>query len=180
MTDGWTQQGMIAEDALWGLRQAGRRLERYVEDFIKQIDFALAHLLLRTSTYRPNGSDRLLKPKTPLNLRSSTCVLSPVPPSAVKWSPRFAGKSRPPFTANASQPPFAAAASQPPFAANASQPPIAVDASSKPAADRGRRKPPASRRSRLTQAASQPPFAAHRSLPFAGNSRPPSVAKFCP
>ncbi len=56
---------MIAEDTLWGLRQAGRRLERYVEDFIEQIDFALAHLLLRTSTYRPNGSDRLPKPKPP-------------------------------------------------------------------------------------------------------------------
>ncbi len=96
-----------------------------MEDFIKQIDFALAHLLLRTSTYRPNGSDRLPKPKTPLILRSSTCVLSPVPPSAAKWSPRFAGKSRPPFAANASR---------------------------KPAADRGRRKLQASCHSRPTQA----------------------------
>ncbi len=72
-----------------------------MEDFIEHIDFALAHLMQRTSTYRPNGSDRLPKPKHPLILRSSTCVLSHL------WSPRFAGKSRPPFAANASRKPAA-------------------------------------------------------------------------
>ncbi len=152
-----------AEDALWGLRQAGWRLERYVEDFIEHIDFALAHLLLRTSTFRPNGSDRLPKRKTPLILRSSTCVLSLVPPSAAKWSPRFAGKSRPLFAANASQPPFAA------------------NASHKPAADRGQRKPPASRKSRPTQAASQPPIAADASRQPAtdrGRRKPPAIPPF--
>ncbi len=120
-----------------------------MEDFIEQIDFALAHLLLRTSTYRPNGSDRLPKPKTLLILWSSTCVLSPVPPSAAKWSPRFTGKSRLPFAANASR---------------------------QPAAVRGQRKPLASRHSRPTQAASQPPFAAHRSPRSARRSRPPFAA----
>ncbi len=31
----------VSEDALWGLRQAGRRLERYVEEFLEQIDLVL-------------------------------------------------------------------------------------------------------------------------------------------
>ncbi len=31
----------VSEDALWDLRQAGRRLERYVEEFLEQIDLVL-------------------------------------------------------------------------------------------------------------------------------------------
>ncbi len=56
----------VAEDALWGLQEAGRRLEWYVEDFLEQIDLAPfppaparkywispAHPRPRTSTYCP-------------------------------------------------------------------------------------------------------------------------------
>ncbi len=67
--------GSLTEGWLWlrtrcgGLRQAGRRLEQYVEDFLEQIDLLLfppaparkgwvssVHPRPRTSTYRPNGS----------------------------------------------------------------------------------------------------------------------------
>ncbi len=163
--DGPTK-GMIAEDALWGLRQAGRRLERYVEDFIEQIDFALAHLLLRTSTYRPNGSDRLPKPKTPPD--SPELHLRPQPLAAVCGEVEPAIRGEIPAAVHGQRKPQASRRSRPTQAA--SQQPFAADASRQPAADRGRRKPQASRRSRLTEARdlrgrSRPPFAAYASLP---------------
>ncbi len=60
-----------AEDKLWGLPQAGRRLERYVEDLIELIELILFHPAPRSSTYRTNGSDCLPNSKRPLILRSS-------------------------------------------------------------------------------------------------------------
>ncbi len=90
-----------ADDVLWGLRQAGRRLERYVEDFIEHIEFILFIPLLlegisspqltppwETSTYRPNGSDHLHNSKHPLLLRSFASVLSPDSPSVAHSSAR--------------------------------------------------------------------------------------------
>ncbi len=101
----------VAEDALWGLRQDGRWLERYVEDFLEQIDLDIfpsaparrrrispAHPRPWTSTYRPNCSDRLPNSQHPLILQSSTCVFSPVPPTAAHSRLPFVAKSSPSFT----------------------------------------------------------------------------------
>ncbi len=119
----------------------------------------------REPPYRPNGSDRLPKPKHPLNLQSCTCAFSPVPPSAAKLSPRSAGKSRPPFAAHPS-PPFAGdsrppsvAKSKLPFAAHASLPPSAAHPS-----------PRSARKSR-------PPFTAHPSPSALKSPRFPSAPK---
>ncbi len=73
----WQMNGTLcrrmhaAEDKLWGLPQAGRRLERYVEDLIELIELILFHPAPRSSTYRTNGSDCLPNSKRPLILRSS-------------------------------------------------------------------------------------------------------------
>ncbi|RXN08228.1 vegetative cell wall gp1-like isoform X4 [Labeo rohita] len=139
-----------AEATLWGIRQGGRGLERYVEDFIElshQVGWPeaslsavfvlglddetircdlpassfslieLINLILylngsdfevevlspiqshlpvpsqkqrnvpacpkpRTSTYRPNGSNRQTSPTSPVILQSSTVVLSPMQPAS--------------------------------------------------------------------------------------------------
>ncbi len=66
----------VAEDKLWGLRQACRRLEQYVEDFIELIELILFHPAPRTSTYRK--STHLLSPASfPLHThRDSICMIS--------------------------------------------------------------------------------------------------------
>ncbi len=120
------------EDALWGLRQAGRRLERYVEDFLEHIDSILYHLTPRTSTYCPNGSDHLPKPKHPLILRSSTCILSGGLPAAVRGSPKPAVRGELKATI-------------------CGEVTVAMRCPRKPAAVHGSRKP-AGRHPRLTQA----------------------------
>ncbi len=61
----------VAEEKLWGLPQAGQRLERYVEDLIELIELILFHPAPRSSTYRTNRSDCLPNSKRPLILRSS-------------------------------------------------------------------------------------------------------------
>ncbi len=136
-----------------GFAAAGQRLERYVEDFIEQIDFALAHLLLRTFHYRPNGSARLPPTQNPLD--SPELHLRPQPRAAVcgEVEPAIHGEipaairgQRKPPASRRSRP--TQAASQPPFAADANRQPATVCGSPKPAirkeipaAVRGLRKP---------------------------------------
>ncbi len=129
----WQMNGTLrrrmhaAEDKLWGLPQAGRRLERYVEDLIELIELILFHPEPRTSTYRTNGSDCLPNSKRPLILRSAASQGKS--PSVAHSSPAFVEKSRPP-SAVKSRPSSAASSSPPPFAGpNASPPPFTGKAS---------------------------------------------------
>ncbi len=178
----------VAEDALWALQQAGQRLERYVEDFLVQIDLvpfppaparkgwiSPAHPRLRSSTYRPNGSDPLPKSKHLLILRSYTCVLSPVPPSAAKSRLSFSAKSRP----------LSVVKSRPPLVAHLSPKFVAP---SRPQSVAKFMLPFATHLSPQSAAPARPPFATHFSpqstaperLPSAGKPRPPSTAHSTP
>ncbi|XP_050957604.1 transmembrane protease serine 9 [Labeo rohita] len=100
---------MRAEAALWLLRQGGRKLERYVEEFLELAnqlswhDAALApseaHRVVSAHTTPgapiccANGSDRLPRSKrTPL-VQGSICFLSPETPAAARSKPLKPQKS---------------------------------------------------------------------------------------
>ncbi len=141
------------EDALWGLRQAGRRLERYVEDFIELIELILSLPLLLENAGSPQLTPCREPPHTaPMARRAcpnpntpcSISVLSPESPSAAHSSQPFAWKYRPP----------SAATSSPPFAMKASLPTA------------GKFRPPATAHSR-------PPFVSHASVHGPRKPAPP-------
>ncbi|RXN02937.1 proline-rich receptor kinase PERK2 [Labeo rohita] len=75
-----------AETALRELRQGGRGLERYVEEFIELSHQTQRNVLAcpkpRTSTYRVNGLNHQPSPKSPVIFQSSTAVLSPMRPAS--------------------------------------------------------------------------------------------------
>ncbi len=135
----WQMNGTLrrrmhaAEEKLWGLPQAGRRLERYVErcgTLFNRADWAHPFPPRTENLHIPHQRLRLpaqlQTPPYPPKLRQprkSPSVAHSSPPFVEKSRPPSAVKSRPSSAASSSPPPFAGPnASLPPFTGKASPP----------------------------------------------------------
>ncbi len=183
-----------AEDALWGLRQGGLRLEKYVEEFLELSNRVSWHYAALGACFQLGLDDETIRCDLPVGdfprselinlilfLNGSDVEVEEIPSLVLPLqleraaSPQLTPRREPPHTSPTA--PTACPTPKPPLsseAAPSSRPPC-VAHSRPPSAALSSQPPFAAHSSPPSAGKSRPPFAAHSRPPFAALSRPPSA-----